>query len=475
MKKIISLFLVILFVSLSFTGCFFNKNETEFEEQMASQLDVIYKDLSKKLPDTSDTEAQKEYLIQWAGTHKVPVSYDKQNNIIMSKKATAGYENAQATTLQCAIGTGEPAEQYQAMATALYLMDKVEKHGFIRVLFTAADGNELSGAQKISANYLKGNNLINLTWAEKTTFTIGSAGTAEYDFSKPLQWITPTYPNAYEISIKNLNGGSSGITSGSHPNPIKIIGDFLASAKSKGVLIELASFNGGEDAAKYPSGATAVVLINDNDVARFEKWFENEASKFEDNYGDIEENYTYTMTPVSAPSYVISKDDSTKVFSLLYTMINGIYLKSDEGNIVATSNIGTIRTSTGNLDVTICARSLNEDTLREISSTFEVICGLNDVSYKVTDQFPIWDENQDSPLLLRLTDVFKTDFDKKIKNKSIMQNTECALFKTRNPVLDILSMSVNFENGITEVEALQHFLESLNVAWEPASEDSEEE
>lgn len=473
MKKIISLVLITVLVLLSCTGCF-NKSQTEFEEKLASQLNLIYSDLLKNLPDTKDIEAQKEYLLNWAGSHNIPVSYDKQNNIIMSKKATKGYENAQATTFQCSIGTGKPSEQYEAIATALYLIDKVEKHGFIRVLFTTATDTQLTGAQTISTNYLHGNNLINLTWAEKTAFTIGSAGTCEYDFSKQLQWIQPTYPNAYEISIKNLNGGSSGITSGTHPNPIKTIGDFLASAKSKGVLIELASFNGGDAAVNYPSGATAVVLINDNDVSRFQKWFENDASKFKDKYGDTEEHYTYTMTPVAAPQNVISKDDSTKVFSLLYTMINGVYSKSDEGDIIATSNIGTIRTNTGNLDVTICARSLNDSTLKEISSTFEVICGLNDVSYKVTNQFPIWSGNEESTLLLRLTDLFQKDFDKKVKSKSTMNNTECAIFKTRSENLNIISMSVNFENGITEIEALQHFLESLNESWKPAAKDSEQ-
>lgn len=473
MKKIISLGLIVILVLLSCTGCF-NKNETEFEEKLATELNVIYEDLLENLPDTTNVDAQKEYLIEWASKRDIPVSYDKQNNIIMSKKATKGYEDAQSIILQCPIGVGEPFEQYQPMATALYLIDKVEKHGFIRILFTTATGSNLNGAQAISTNYLRGDNLINLTWAEKTTFTIGSAGTTEYDFSKQLQWIQPTYPHAYEISIKGLNGGSSGITSGSHPNPIKIIGDFLASAKSKGVLIELASFNGGEAAGQYPSEAAAVVLINDNDVSRFEKWFENDASKFEDKYGDIEENYTYTMTPVASPQFVISKDDSTKVFSLLYTMINGIYLKSDEGEIVATSNIGTIRTSTGNLDVTICARSLKEDTLQEISSTFAVICGLNDVSYKITNQFPIWNENEESPLLLRLSDLFQKNFDKEIKSKSIMKDTECALFKTRNQDLNILSMSVNFENGITEIEALQRLIETLNEPWEPITKNSQE-
>lgn len=472
MKKIISLFLITILILLSCTGCFTNKSETASEEKLSIELNMIYEDLLEKIPDTTDIDSQKEYLIQWATNNKIPVSYDKHGNIIMSKQATKGYEEVENTIFQCPIGTGDPFNQYQAMTTALYLIKNVEKHGFIRVLFTVINNDDLIGANTISSNYLRGDKFINLTWATKTSFTIGSAGTTEYDFSKELEWIKPTYPNAYEISIKGLNGGSSGITSGSHPNPIKIIGNFLASAKSKGVLIELASFNGGESTATYPTEATAVVLINDNDINKFERWFENVSNKFDKQYGDKEKNYTYTMSPVAVPENVISKDDSTKVFSLLYTMINGIYLKSDEGKILATSNIGTIKTTTGNLDVTICARSLKKDTLEEISSTFEIICGLNDVSYNETNHSPIWNENEESTLLLKLTELFKADFDKKIQHKSITNNTECAVFKSRNENLDILSMSVNFENGVAEIEALKNYLETSNEPWKPTSQDS---
>lgn len=471
-KKILALLLITILVLLSCTGCFMDKKESTFEDELTAELNLIFEDLLEKIPDTSDINAQKQYLIKWANSHNVPVSYDKYNNIIMSKKATEGYEDVENTIFHCSIGNGDPFKKYQAMATALYLIDKTEKHGFIRVLFTDAQNNTYVGAENISTNYLKGKNLINLTWAEKTSFTIGCAGKAEYDFSKQLEWIKPTYPNAYEFSIKGLNGGSSGVISGSHPNPIKIIGDFLASAKSKGLLIELASFNGGESSVTYPTGATAVVLINDNDVHKFEKWFQNEANKFEGKYEDVEESYTFTLKPVEVPEFVISRDDSTKVFSLLYTMINGVYLKSDEGKTIATSNIGTISTTTGNLDVTICARSLKESTLQEISSTFEIICGLNDVSYKATSTSPLWNANEDSDLLLRLTDIFLNSYDKKIKHKSSIASSECAIFNLRNSNLDILSMSLNFENGIAEIEALKEYLETSNQPWEPNSQET---
>lgn len=463
MKKIIAFSLTILLIMTSFTGCFFNDKKSEFEVKLADDTTAIYNELLKKVPNPTDIKTMDTYLKAWATANNIPVSYDENQNIIMSKKATEGYDDAQSTILHCSIGQGLVEEEYQAISSALYLISHVEKHGFIRVIFTANQNNDMKGAEALSKNYLNADNLISLTHAGKTSFTIGSAGTSQYDFSKQLNWQQPTYPHAYEISIKNLTGGSSGVISGKHPNPIKIIGDFLASSKSNGVLIELGGFNGGQSVDEYPIEATAVILINDSDVTRFQNYFNNSAEKFADKYKDSELNYSYTLTPIASPPMVISKDDSTKVLSLLYTMINGIYYKSDEGDVVAASNIGTIRTTTGNLDVSICSRSLDQSTLNEMASTFGVICGLNDVNNDVLNGYPIWLANENSPLLIRLTDLFKKDYDKKIDWKKTMERSECAIFKQKNEKLDVLSMSVNFENDFTEIEALYQFLENINA------------
>ena len=464
MKRILSLILTMTLIISCLTGCFAEEETTTAEEKMKAQITMLYNGLLVSLPDITDIDAQKDYLYDWATKNNIAAVFDTNGNVIMSKKATAGYEEAPATTFHCSLGVGDPLEQYQTMASAMYLINNLENHGFLRILFTPATENSLYGAENLKESYLESETLINLSFAEKTSFTVGSAGTSNYTLSKDLEWISPTYPNAYEISIQGLNGGSSSIVSGSHPNPIKILGNFLASAKSKGVLMELASFVGGQQANQYPESATAVVLINDNDVAKFEKWVNNEIEEFADKYSEHELEYTFTMTPVEEiPQTVISKEESTNVLSLLYTMINGIYLKDEENAIIAVSNIGKINTSDETLTVDICARSLDAAILEEMGTTFEVICGLNDIICTKTNNSSIWVSNLDSPILNTLTDIYKTNFDKDIKNKSIMQNTECSIFKEKNPELDVISVGVNIENNITEIEVIKMYLESLGT------------
>lgn len=466
-KKLILFACISMIFTFSLTSCLFGEDESELEIQTADKLNNIYSLLLEKLPDTYDVKAQQDFLINWASQNNIPLSYDNYGNLIMSIQATEGYQDAPATILHCSLGTGIPEEHYQALATSLYIMSEQVNHGFVRAIFTPAGSEDFQGAENIASNYIKADRLIDLTFAEKTVFTVGSGGKNLYEFSTPLKWETPHNSAAYEISIEGLKSESSGITSGKHPNPIKTIGDFLAFAKSKGILIELASFNGGESVDTYPSQARATVIIHENDVARFEKWFEKDSKKFLDKYeelGDVETSsyITYTMSPVTVPELTISKEDSTKIFSLLYTTINGIYTKNEEGDLLATSTIGTISTSSGNLDLGICGRSIDKAILADMDATFEVICGLNDSSYNKISEFPLWIKDEESDLLLSFTEIFKSEFDKKVKNKTVLRNTECAVFKQRNPELDILSMSINYENKVTEVLALQRLLEATS-------------
>lgn len=466
-KKIITIVIILIFICASSTSCLFSENDSEQEVQTAEKLNQLYQELLSAVPDTSDIESQHTYLIGWASTRNIPLSYDNYGNLIMSVQATEGYQDVPATVLHCGLGQGIAENHYQALATVLYIMEYTQNHGFIRAIFTSGDGENFRGAENIALNYIKADRLINLTHDTKTVFTIGSAGKRLYEFSRPLSWEAPSNTVAYEISISGLKSESSGLTNGKHPNPIKTIGDFLAFAKSKGMLIELAAFNGGEHIDSYPSQATATVVIHENDASRFEKWFEKDSTKFLDKYSSLNDpvnsiHISYNMTPVNVPELTISKEDSTKIFSLLYTMINGVFMKNDEGDLLATSTIGTISTSSGELDLGICGRSIDKEILSNMDSTFEVICGLNDSKYSKLSDFPIWQKNEKSHLLDTFTDLFKREFNKKVKNKTVLMNTECALFKSRNPELDVISMSVNFENKVTEVLALQQLLTSTD-------------
>ena len=111
MKRILSLVLTLTLIISCLTGCFAEEETTTAEEKMNAQITMLYNGLLVSLPDISDVDAQKDYLYDWATKNNIAAVFDSHGNVIMSKKATEGYEEAPATTFHCSLGVGAPLEQ----------------------------------------------------------------------------------------------------------------------------------------------------------------------------------------------------------------------------------------------------------------------------------------------------------------------------------------------------------------------------
>ena len=72
------------------------------------------------------------------------------------------------------------------------------------------------------------------------------------------------------------------------------------------------------------------------------------------------------MTETSMPSSVISNNYSDNIISLMYTLQTGIYLQDeDTGEIISASDISSISTDGGDLNVVINSRSLDAASFRK--------------------------------------------------------------------------------------------------------------
>ena len=94
----------------------------------------------------------------------------------------------------------------------------------------------------------------------------------------------------------------------------------------------------------YPRRAEAVIVLQENDVTSFTSRFENSYENVAEYYEDLDESFEYTMTEIALPDRVIADDDTANIVSLMYTIINGTYYRSDDDEVTAFSNIGKIST-----------------------------------------------------------------------------------------------------------------------------------
>ncbi len=478
MKRIISILLILLLIISTFAGC---KEETKdvTTDKINDLLSEYYKMLDENIKENSTSEDVKLTLMKWANQNKIKVSYDDYNNVIMSSAATSEeFKDEPSNILHCSVDLDNPETTIRNISIIMYVLQSTENHGFIRAIFTPVENGSYLAAEKIKKNYIKGNNLISLDWDKDNSLLVGSAGASSYSIFNSIQWNPPTFSKSYEISISGLPGGNLGEWDLKQPNPIKIIGDFLATQKSKGVLFELASFNGGISSNTFPSSATAVVLITDNDVKTFTKAIEASIENFNDKYEtEFEAIYSYTETEI--PDKVISDGDFNNLISFLYTCVNGTYLKSNDGQTIATANIGAISTSTGNLLIYTYARSLDKQILNEMDSVYDTICGLSGMDYECTSVMPVWgnmhysidteeisletnnsadQKDTENILYNNLSQSMLTINEKEPSKDTTMLETACSIFQDRNKNLNIIGFGINSENAAIQTKILIDYL-----------------
>ena len=93
-----------------------------------------------------------------------------------------------------------------------------------------------------------------------------------------------------------------------YPNPVETIGSLLATEKSSGNLFQLVSFDCKVDNGYTPGSATAVVVIDDNDVESFTKKFDKSNESMKKKFDKLEDHYVYTLSlihiclPVHSPA-----------------------------------------------------------------------------------------------------------------------------------------------------------------------------
>ncbi len=479
MKRLIAVTLILSLCLTIMTGCV-GSEEKEIDD--AAVKTAVLDEFNKisQIPRESGHErAISSYLKNWAKENEFEVIRDSSNNVIINKPASEGYEKAPTTILQSnmdmviatkegitidplsdpitiidqgktwnAASTNLGADSGIGMATALYILKNAEKHGPIRVVFTSDGETGMTGAENLKEKYLKGDYLINLSWPSDQSFGVGSGGTASYEMVHKIEWMPPQNEIPYLLSISGLNGGNANEDIGEGgANAIKIIGEVLANAQGRGILFELAAFNGGKSDDAIPDAADALILINRSDRKKIKSVVNHAIDAFKDSYGDIEKNYTFTFEESEMPDKVVSFDNNGSIISFIYGIINGVQSVSKKYDVVeSATNIGMVSTASGNFICKVSADSTSDVGLYKITCAHEAISSMSGLEYTYKEGVPRWPDHTDSVLFTRLSEIHSELYGDELKGKIIHQGSECGWFAKKNPRLQMISIGSEIEN-----------------------------
>lgn len=390
--------------------CFNREEEPSLNEVVETKLAAYETDLLDSLESMNTNNDVAAYLTNWGKNKKISTSYDNEGNVIFSIGAADGQKDAPPCIILCGYDAANMGDYTESMAIALTVAKNSQNNCEYKVIFSPESNGEKIGIKSLSPEFFSDDTRI---------FCLGKSGSAkvsqvtggyrQYELSENLEFTTPEFDKAYKIRIKNIPSEIIGSKLGSKPNAIKTIGNLLANFKSTSMLFEISSFYGGSSANTIPSSAGITLVINSSDSSKFESKMDNAIEKFMDKYSEDYPDIEYTYEETDLPSAVLTREETDNIVSLMYTALNGVYNKDDDGNVVAITNIGKISSKNGQLKIKVSAMSCSNEFLDEITESYRTICGLCDVKYKCVKKYNMYNGEglgKNVALLKKFEDTF---------------------------------------------------------------------
>lgn len=429
-----------------------------------------------EIPHGSKNEEQISAFLQEFGKNLgYDTIADEVGNVLIKKPASEGYENRKTIILQghmdmvCdkrpdvvhdftkdAIRTYVDGEWLKAEGTTLgadngigvaagmaVLADKSLKHGPINCLFTIDEETGLTGAEKLSPEFLQGDILINLDSEDEGEIFIGCAGGVRNTAMFKHLWQPIAGSMFYmKIDIAGLTGGHSGddIDKG-RANANKLLARFLLRVAEK-YEFYLCDISGGSLHNAIPRDASAVIAVQEADKEAVRIEFNLFAAEVQDEFSVTEPSARFLLQSTDPVNRCIDSESAMGLIKSLNAVFNGVFAMSQDmpGLVETSSNLASVkRTSENEITVITSQRSSIESARTNVSNCVRTAFELGGAKVETNGGYPGWKPNVKSEILKVACDTYKDMFGKEPKIRAIHAGLECGLFLEKAPALDMIS------------------------------------
>jgi len=416
-----------------------------------------------------------EFMVNFGKRLGLETFIDDVKNVIIRKPATAGMENRKAIVLQShldmvhqkntttvfdfdkqgidmyvdgdwvrAKGTTLGADNGIGVATIMAILESKDiAHPAIDALFTIDEETGMTGALGLKGGILKGDILLNLDTEEDTEIAIGCAGGVDVTATRKYNQVnTPNNVIAYNITVKGLNGGHSGMDI--HKglgNANKIMNRLLYSGFEKFTL-QVAEINGGSLRNAIPRESSAKVVVAESFNDAFIKEFNAISANIKTEFKTMEPNLIIELSKIEVPIKVMDSNDQKTIIKAIYSAQNGVYrMSADIKNLVETSNnVARVLIKDGELLIACLTRSSVETSKFDLANALQATFELAGCEVTLSGSYPGWTPNVASPILDVLVHVYeKQHHGEKPSVIACHAGLECGILGTNYPKMDMVS------------------------------------
>ncbi len=444
-----------------------------------------------QVPRPSKKEEKiREFLLDFAKRNGLEVKTDEVGNVLILKPATPGREGAPTVILQThmdmvceknsdkvfdfdndaiepvisdgwvkASGTTLGADCGIGIAAQLAVLTSSEiKHGSLECLITVDEETGLTGAFALKPGFMNGSVLLNLDSEDEGEIFIGCAGGVDTvaTFSYENEAVNEKTATL-KLSVAGLLGGHSGDDiHKNRGNANKILNRFLWKA-TQNFDFRLAEFNGGNLRNAIAREAFAIVVLPENDKARFTEEFKNYAAKVSFEFERAEPGLKLTAEESGDAEFVIDKETQFNLINAINGCPHGVLEMSTrmEGMVETSTNLASVKfVGENKIRIATSQRSEIESRKYMAAEMVESVFKLAGAEVEHSDGYPGWTPNPDSEVLKITVGSYEKLFGVKPVVRSIHAGLECGLFLEKYPELDMVSFGPTIKGAHSPDERL---------------------
>ncbi|MGB5237327.1 MAG: aminoacyl-histidine dipeptidase [Flavobacteriaceae bacterium] len=423
---------------------------------------------------------------------------DKVGNVIIRKPGSKGMEDRQMVVLQShldmvhqkntatdfdfetegikmfvngdwvrAEGTTLGADNGMGVAAIMALLESTDiPHPPLEALFTIDEETGMTGAMGLEGGMLKGSILLNLDTEEDDEIDIGCAGGIDITAKRTYRETdTPSHMSGFEVSVKGLKGGHSGMDiHRGLGNANKIMNRILLNAHSN-FNIGLHELNGGGLRNAIPRESTALISVSNQEADSFKKELKQWANTIREELAMAEPGLDIELMPFGLNHKMVSADDLSQLLRTVYALHNGVYaMSAGIPDLVETSNnIARVSVKDGEMSVQCLTRSSVNSAKLDLAESLRSALMLGGFSVKLSGEYPGWKPNPNSAILKVLTSRYQALFGEKPEVVACHAGLECGILGQNYPEMDMISFGPTIKGAHSPDERVE--IKSVQKFW----------
>ncbi len=437
-----------------------------------------------------------EFMVNFGKSLGLETHTDAIQNIIIKKPATAGMEDRQTVILQSHVdmvhqknndttfdfdtqgiemlvnddwvkanGTTLGADNGIGVAAIMALLSSKDiPHPALEAMFTIDEETGMTGAKQLDPSFYDGTILLNLDTEDDDELSIGCAGGIDTNTTYSYDEVaTPANTQAYQINLKGLMGGHSGMDiDKGRGNANKLLARLLYTCP---VNYYVSSFDGGGLRNAIPREAVAIVSIDKGNEGAFELHVHNTLTTLQAEYTPVEKKLTIELSKTASPEKCLSSDEQNKIIQTIYALHNGVFKMSltFDNLVEASSSLARVLIQDGLFSTQSLQRSSVESTKGDVASAIKAAFELLGANVEQTGDYPGWEPNPDSAILKTMREIYVNKFGEQPKVLACHAGLECGILGKHLPNVDMISFGPNIRHAHSPDECCQ--VSSVQKFW----------